>query len=252
METPQSTPKKVAVISGGFGYVGFATATKLAEEGYSVALLYKNTNEEEVKLKMSTLVEGGHGAYKCDLANELDVTNILDRIESEQGPISAAVHAAGQKPDRKKLFLTTQVELEVQLQNNVVASFNFLTQCAKKLKEHGEGVLIGVTTIGVLVPEATKSLGAYIPAKYAVQGMLTMLKDELHPYNVRVYSIAPGFMPEGMNADIPKAFVQMIEAKSGGKGLASAGVIADTVLSLTKGEKEADSFTVSIAPEYGM
>lgn len=252
METLRPTLKKVAVISGGFGYVGFVTAKRLVKAGYTVALLYKNTSKEEVTTQMSALLGGGHRAYKCDLTNELEVTDIIHQIEVEQGPISLAVHAAGQKPDRKKLFLTTGEELQAQLQSNVTGSFNFLIQCAKKLKDHSEGVLIGITTIGVLVPEAAKSLGAYIPAKYAVQGMLTMLKDELYPFNVRVYSIAPGFMPEGMNRDIPRAFVQMIESKSVGKNLANAEDIADKVLALTEEVQEADSFTIPIAPEYGM
>ncbi len=252
METSLPTSKKVAVISGGFGYVGFVTAKRLAKAGYTIALLYKNTSKEETSTQMRDLLGGGHRAYKCDLANELDVIGTINQIEVEQGPISVAVHAAGQKPDRKKLFLTTGEELQIQLQNNVVASFNFLVQCAKKLKEQGEGVLIGVTTIGVLVPEATKSLGAYIPAKYAVHGMLTMLRDELYPFNVRVYSIAPGFMPKGMNRDIPKAFAQIIEAKSVGKSLAKAEDIADKVLALSEAPQEADSLIIPIAPEYGM
>ncbi len=251
MNTEDRT-KKIAVISGGFGYVGLAVARRLSKAGFSLALLYKNTTEEECATRLKELTGEGHRAYKCDLTNAEEVANILSLIEQEQGTITIAVHAAGQKPDRKKLHLTTLQELESQLQNNVVASFNFLTAFGKNLKEHRSGVLVGITTIGLVVPDATKSLGGYIPAKYAVQGMLTMLRDELAPSGVRVYAIAPGFMPDGMNADIPKAFVQMIEAKVPDKKLAQASDIADKIQMLYDMPPENDVFVIPIAPEYGM
>jgi NAD(P)-dependent dehydrogenase (short-subunit alcohol dehydrogenase family) len=79
-----------------------------------------------------------------------------------------------------------------------------------------------------------------------------MLRDELAPSGVRVYAIAPGFMPDGMNADIPKAFVQMIEAKVPDKKLAQASDIADKIQMLYDTPPENDVFVIPIAPEYGM
>lgn len=244
------TQKKIAVISGAFGYVGLEVAKELSAIGFSIAFLYNSTPVTEVNDIVKNFSEEEHKAYKCDLSNSQEVNLIINQIEEEQGTITVAVHAAGKKPVRKKLHLTTSEELESQLNNNVIGSFNFLTACAKKLKEHKNGLLIGITTVGVIVPEATKSLGAYIPAKFAVQGMLTMLKDELAPYNVRVHSIAPGFMPNGMNADIPKAFVEMIQTNTSTKELAKANDVAKLVVDLYQNFTKYNTLTIPIAPEY--
>jgi NAD(P)-dependent dehydrogenase (short-subunit alcohol dehydrogenase family) len=248
----ENTLKKVAVVSGGFGYVGLEIIKQLSLNNFLVAVLYNTASEEKVSTHMKELSGDGHVAYACNLNDAQSVEAVFDLIEKKQGAISLCVHSAGQKPERKKLHLTTLEELREQLENNVITSFNFLTNAAKKLKEHKAGMLVGVTTIGVIIPEATKSLGAYIPAKYAVQGMLTMLKDEMLPYGVEVYSIAPGFMSGGMNSDIPQAFVQMIQAKTVKKELASAKRIAETIINLCCKKIQSSSLTIPIAPEYNL
>jgi NAD(P)-dependent dehydrogenase (short-subunit alcohol dehydrogenase family) len=245
------TERKVAVISGGTGYVGSKVAERLSEEGFIIALLCHRSGEEVVEAIIKRLSGDGHKAYNCDLSDTHQVVSLFQSIEKDLGNVGLCVHAAGKKPERKKLHTTTLDEARDQLENNVITSFNFLTIAARILKEHKEGVIIGVTTIGVIKSEATKSLGAYIPAKYAVQGMLTMLRDELSPYNVSVYSLAPGFMREGMNADIPSAFVQMVQEKSASKKLATAEDVAETVVRLYKKDSSTQGdLTISIAPEY--
>lgn len=246
-----NTQQKIAVISGGTGYVGFEVARKLSDDGMLIAVLYHQKSEEEVKGMMKTLKGAGHNAYMCNLEDSDNVKQTLELIEKEMGNIYACVHTAGKKPKRKQLSLSTLEDLKEQLDGNVITSFNFLSACSEKLKEHKEGVMIGITTIGVVLPEATKSLGAYIPAKYAIQGMLTMFREELVPYSVRVYSVAPGFMEEGMNGDIPKAFVEMIKEKSPTKQITSVEDVANVISKLCSDNTVKD-FNIPIAKEYGL
>lgn len=242
--------KRIAVISGGTGYVGFEVAKKLANDGMLVAVLYHTKPKEEVEEMMKILKGDGHRAYLCNLEDADNVKQVLELIEKEIGNIYACIHTAGKKPKRKQLSLSTLEDLKEQLDGNVITSFNFLSACALKLKEHKEGVMIGITTIGVILPEATKSLGAYIPAKYAIQGMLTMFKEELASYSVRVYSVAPGFMEEGMNSDIPKAFVEMIKEKSPTKKIITAIDVADKIAYLCSPSSiNVTDLTFLISPE---
>lgn len=213
--------KKVAIVSGGTGYVGSAIVKKLIADGFSVASLYNSP-------KIAKLNE-----YKCDLRNEDEVRKTIEKIEIDMGEIYACVHTAGTKPDRKQLHLSRTEDLKVQFETNVFGSFNFLSACALKMKKIG-GVVIAITTEGVVNPKATKSLGAYIAAKYALQGMLNAFREELVSNSIRVYSIAPGFMEGGMNKDIPKAFVEMIKKNSPNGSIRQASDIAEIVSSLCK------------------
>ena len=138
--------------------------------------------------------------------------------------------------------------MDSQVEGTILTSFNILRHVAKKLQAYKEGVIIAITTAGVVIPQASQSLGAYTLAKYAVQGMLVMLKEELKNSGVRVYSVAPGFMEGGMNSDIPKAFVEIIKSKSATKKITSGEEVATKVLELCIGHEE--NLTHSIAPEY--
>lgn len=248
----QNSQKKVAVITGGFGYVGSVIAKQLSSQGFLVALVYNTADKEKRDRVMGSLIGEGHMDYYSSLQSVTDTEELLQKIEKDMGVISVCVHTAGKKPERKKLHLTTVEDLHSQIENTIIASFVFLTACSRLLKQNQKGLLIGITTIGVIVPEATKSLGAYIPAKYAVQGMLTMLKDELAPYHVEVHSIAPGFMSGGMNSDIPQAFVKMVQSKTSHNELASADTIAKTIVDLCNKSLSCDALTIPIAPEYNL
>lgn len=241
---------KVAVISGGMGYVGQEVALQFVKAGIKVALIYNNTTKKEIDIFLKKLGNGSQ-AYKCDLAEINQVNSVLNKIEKEMDQIYLCIHTAGIKPIRKQIHLTSKSELDSQMSGAFVSAFNFLSVCTQKLKQNKCGVILAITTIGVLIPGATRSLGAYIPAKFALQGMLTMLKDELSPYNIRVYSVAPGFMDGGMNKDIPQAFKEIIIKNSITKKITSAKEVAKKILTICENQNE-NRLTMPISPEYGL
>lgn len=247
-----SLNKKIVVISGGSGYVGSSIVKKLAEEGMKIIILHRDFSLESTRKIIETLPGEGHGMYACRLDDENSVSEVIRTIEENEGDIYACIYAAGEKPVRKKIIQTTQKEMLSQFTSTTLGGFNLLSLCGKKMKERREGVIIGITTAGVVVASAAQSLGAYTPAKYALQGVLVMLKHELAPYGVRVYSVAPGFMEGGMNSDIPQAFVELVRQKSKSKTLLTRENLAAKVTELcyplaSSGETE---LTVLLAPEY--
>jgi 3-oxoacyl-[acyl-carrier protein] reductase len=243
-----SLSKKVIVISGGTGYVGSSVGKVLSEAGASIALLYHAATEEKVTAILNSFTGDTHRAYACDLQDEHAVITTLEMIEKEQGAIYGCVHTAAGKPLRKKFVDTPNEDFDKQVNATLRTSFNLLRHIGKRLQLHNEGVIIAITTAGVVVPQATVSLGAYTAAKYGVQGILTMLKEELRTSGVRVHSVAPGFMSGGMNSDIPLAFVEMITQKSPTKTLASSEMVALKVLALCTSHDE--TLTHLLAPEY--
>lgn len=242
--------QKVAVVSGALGYVGSAISATLASAGFRIAALYHDSSEEDVRTFLAQLPGSGHQAYQCDLEDSVAVGRVLDSVEKECGTPYACIHAAGTLPKRKQLHLSTVEDLREQFEVNVFGSFNFLSACAARLKSAGRGVLIGITTASVVSQTNTKARGAYSPMKFAVQGMLVALREELAPFSVRVYSVAPGVLPGGLNKDTPAAFLDMFKSKSPTKTLASASDVAEVVSSLCSGTSAHTSdLTVLVAPE---
>lgn len=246
----KQTKKRIAVISGGTGYVGFEVAKKLSNDGMIIAMLYYNTTKDEVSNKLSVLEGKGHRAYSCNLADEDAIKKTVDMIEEEMGDIYACIHTAGVMPKPKQLYLSTSKDLREQFDVNVFGSFNFLSACALKLKDHKKGIIIGITTAGVVTRTNTKARGAYSSIKFALQGMLVALKEELSPYNIRVYSVAPGFMEGGMNSSMPKAFVEIVKNSSPTKMITNASEVAEKISFLCSDNSvNIKELTFLIAPE---
>jgi len=240
---------RLAIVAGGMGYVGSAMVRRLAKSGMKVAVLYHIATPKEVSGLLSEL--SGHGsAYSCDLKDAALVERTMEKIVKEQGMPYVCIDAAGSMPQQKQLNLSTVGEVRAELEGSVIRDFIFLKSCAFQLKKNREGIIIGITTAGVVTPVNTKARGAYSMQKFALQGMLVALKEELAPYGINVYSIAPGVLPGGLNRDTPKAFLDIVRAKSASGKIAEASDIADIVASLCTGSDRSEvPFTILIAPE---
>jgi len=245
-----NTQKRIAVISGGTGYVGFEVAKKLAEDGMSVAILYHTKSKEEVEGMVKTLKADGHHSYVCNLEDADNVKQTLELIEKEMGNIYACIHTAGVIPKPKQLHLSSLKDLQEQFEVNVFGSFNFLMSAATILKEHKQGVIIGIITANVVTQNNTKARGAYSVVKFALQGMLVALKEELKASNVRVYSIAPGVMEGGMNSSTPRAFIEIVRNSSPTKKLTDANEVANKISFLCGDDSiNVSELTFLLAPE---
>lgn len=232
---------KLIVISGANGYVGKALVKKLLEEGYSVACIVRTEIHNESPSSICRY-------YSCDLRSVEATENIIETIIKTQGSIFGCIHAAGGKPTRKDMISVTREDLQEQLIGTLMTGVTLLQTVAKYLKKQKEGVLIGITTSGVVIPSALKHLGSYGIAKMAFQGFLETMQDELKNSSVRVYSVAPGFMEGGMNKEMPRIFVDMIKHGSKSGSLATAEDVAEKISSLLIGDDN-KMVTHLIAPE---
>jgi len=241
--------KKVVAVSGAMGYLGQAIVRTLAQEGYAVAILFRSNPPEEVDAFLSSLPPAGCKAFACDLKSEQEAARAFEEIKRDMGPLYACIHAAGEMPRMKQLNQLTAEEFKQEIESSLMPSFNFLARGAAHLKERKEGVLVGITTAGVVTERNTKARGAYSPMKFALQGLLVALREELAQSGVRVYSVAPGVMPGGLNEKTPQAFLDMVRALIPNKELMTAQRVAQTVLQLVAEETARPEMTILLAPE---
>src|SRR5690606_10328249 len=82
-----------AVISGAGSGIGRATAVRLAERGYAVALCGRRRDRlEETRDRLSG---DHHTVHPVDLTDPVAVGEAAGRIVEEHGPVVALVHCAG-------------------------------------------------------------------------------------------------------------------------------------------------------------
>jgi NAD(P)-dependent dehydrogenase (short-subunit alcohol dehydrogenase family) len=214
--------KKPVVISGLGGYVGTALKALLDEAGF-----------EPVS------VEG-------DITDAGNVEKEALRIAATYPQLSGLVHCVSAPLVRKPLLDESEGEFESQFRANVLGAFTFCKYFAPLLTT-GSAV-VGITTIGADIPRPNSSVGSYLAAKYGLKGLLRVLTAELKEKGIRVYAVAPAFMPGGLNADMPKAAADFIVQKSAPEDVTTPAEVAGVVRMLLSGDGAPESGVSVIVP----
>src|SRR5262245_2425139 len=79
--------KKVAIVTGGFGDLGYAAAKRLAEEGCKVALF-------DIVDDPSRAEGIGCVSWKVDIRQESELEKACEEVEASLGPVSILVNTA--------------------------------------------------------------------------------------------------------------------------------------------------------------
>ncbi len=186
----------VAVIAGGGGGFGSATARELNAAGARVLLL--DLDEEKGEAVAADLGEGA-AFVRTDVTDPASVEAALERAEA-LGPIRIAVIAhggpgAGRTLDRENRPLELDRFRQV-VEIFLVGSFNLLSRCASRMastepQADGErGVIINTASIAAF--EGTIGQAAYSAAKGGIVGMTLPIARDLAAVGVRCVTIAPG------------------------------------------------------------
>lgn len=197
MDTNKPT-KPLAVISGGTGYIGSAIATELRKNGWQTIALSRDTAPTT-------------DVYVCDVTNEKEVHECMTNIVSTYGPLSALIHAASPSLERIPMLSVSTASFDAALNTNVRAAFLLAKEAIPHMQKNA--AFIGITTQAI-EKDIPQPSGAYLPAKYALRGFLRALAAETGESGIRVYAVSPGFLPGGLNSDLPQTVQEFLARKS--------------------------------------
>lgn len=196
LTTDKQLASRIALITGGAGGLGLATAHRLAEIGCTVVvadLSLAAANEAAAALPGS-----GHVGIALDVGSEPSVVEAFEFIERELGPLAILCTFAGvlgNAPDGNQPPLT---ETSLALWNgtfavNATGTFLCLREYARRRAarpvEHGR--VITVSSSGAQLG-GYQAKAAYCASKGAVLSLTKAAARELAPLGITVNSIAPG------------------------------------------------------------
>ncbi|PPI83315.1 short-chain dehydrogenase [Marinobacter maroccanus] len=183
---------KVAVITGGSVGIGAATATRMAEEGASVAIL--DVQDSEGKTLAKELADRGLKAdyWHCDVGKEQEVKRVLDDVAKTFGSLTVLVNNAGIAGANKPTHELTEEEWDHVQTVNVKGVFFCTKHAIPHMKKAGIGSIINLSSIYGLVSAPD------IPPYHASKGAVRLMsKTDALLYaaeNIRCNSIHPGFI----------------------------------------------------------
>lgn len=183
---------KLALVTGGGTGIGLGISKALIDAGARVVITGRR---EEVLLDaVATLGEqASHIVF--DITDKENIPALILSITQKFGPIDILVNNAGvhlKKPAQE----TTDLDFAHILNTNLLSVFALTRACASQMIERGNGsiVLIG-SMAGVF---GVDKVIAYGTSKSALSGLMNGLVTEYSKYNVRINTIAPGWIESPM------------------------------------------------------
>lgn len=184
--------RKIAIVTGGSVGIGAATATRMAQEGASVAVL--DILDAEGRMLVSGLVERGINAayHHCNVASEASVDAAISSVVATFGRLDILVNNAGISGANKPTHELTEQEWDHVQSINVKGVFFCTKHSIPHLKAAGGGSIINLSSIYGLISAAD------VPPYHASKGAVRLMTktDALiyAPDRIRVNSIHPGFI----------------------------------------------------------
>jgi NAD(P)-dependent dehydrogenase (short-subunit alcohol dehydrogenase family) len=213
----------VALVTGGASGIGAATTAQLRDAGARVAVLDVQAREGQ-----------GDLAIKCDVGDESQVIESVQRVVDELGAPSAAVLAAGIAGMSPILQMSTEEWDRVQ-RVNLRGVFLCLREAARAMVAAKQpGAIVAVGSVSGIVSD--RGIVHYSTTKAAVHQLARVAAAEMGPRGIRVNAIAPGCTDTPMFAVTDKldGYQEMVSERAALGRVGSAEEVAAAIVALLR------------------
>lgn len=192
--------ERVILITGANGALGDAAARSCAAAGATVVLLGRRVPKLQRLHDALAAIGPQPAIYPLDLlgATPADYAEMATRIGDEMGHLDGVLHAAAEFQGLTPLQNTDPSEFVNAMHVNVGAPFLLTQACLPLLRRAPDSAVVFVMDDPQRVGRAY--WGGYGVAKFALQGLLRVLADELEQSSVRVSALQPGPMQTPLRA----------------------------------------------------
>lgn len=212
-------PVRAALVTGAARGLGEGIARRLLQDGWAVLL---TDITSEVSATAATLAresgvpEGRAVGLVADVANEAQVEHAIATALSTFGRLDLAVANAGIGGKEVDLIDLDPAEFDRIVSINLKGVYLTARAAGRIMREAREGVIVTISSIFGVQPYPRTAI--YSATKAGVIALTRAFSLEMAPYNVRVNTIAPGYMAtemqwEGLRARAAQAGITFEEER---------------------------------------
>ena len=192
---------KIAVVTGSGSGIGQAIAERLAQEGASLVVDYRDHIEQAQDTQQKIAAAGGRSILvQADVSKLADCTNLIDQAWQQLGSCDILVNNAGIEKSANFIDVT-EADFDAVMDVNFKGAF-FLTQAfVRKLvaaKRPGRVINISSVHEDMVFPH----FSTYCASKGAMRMLMRDLCVELGPLGITVNNIAPCAINTPINASL--------------------------------------------------
>lgn len=182
--------QKVALVIGGSGGIGKATALALGREGAKIAVAARR--EAEGSAVAEEIVRGGGAAFciPADINDEAQITRAVQKTVETFGRLDFAVNVPGITGQVTPLAECSNENWDQVIRTNLTAYFWCMRAEVRQMLTQGGGAIVNISSsIG---RRSFAGLGAYGASKRALESLTETTALEYAKQGIRVNAIAPG------------------------------------------------------------
>jgi NAD(P)-dependent dehydrogenase (short-subunit alcohol dehydrogenase family) len=211
---------KAAIITGGEGSIGMATARAFAAEGARVFLA--GISEPDLKAGAAELGAGTAAWTVADVTDSAQVKAAVKAAVMRFGRLDVVIANAGISGATAPVADYPEEAFDQTLAVHVRGAF-LLCKYAVPYLTAGASVIITSSVVGLI---SAPNIAGYSTAKHAQVGLMRTLARELAPRGIRVNTIHPG--------PVDNEFQHRIEVVATGTGREEAAAIFEQMIPLAR------------------
>jgi NAD(P)-dependent dehydrogenase (short-subunit alcohol dehydrogenase family) len=182
----QSVEGKVAFITGASSGIGLGQARVFHEAGMKVVIGYIRDDQIGPALESFKTGKDRVHAIKVNVIDRAAMKAAADEIESKFGKVHLLSNNAGIGP-LTRLMQTEPKDFDQTVAVNLTGVFNGIHEFLPRIRKHGEGGhVVTTSSMSGILPTEGGGAGAYTATKFAVVGMMEVLRSELDAAKINV------------------------------------------------------------------
>jgi 3-oxoacyl-[acyl-carrier protein] reductase len=190
---------KRALVTGGSRGIGAATAVLLAECGADVGIGYRSRQQDAAEIVQRLADRGVRAfAHAADLSSLAGTGSLFDRAEREFGGLDIFIGNAGIWPPADVALADMTDEQWRRTMNENTDAMFYTTRAAARRLERGGRIVLVSSTAG---QRGEAYHADYAASKGAMISFVKSLAVELAQKEIKVNSVAPGWVDTEMVAD---------------------------------------------------
>ncbi len=204
--------ERVAIVTGGARGIGKAIVETLAKKGIRVIANY-NKSEEKAKILKEELEKENIkiDIFQADVSKKVECKKLIQYVINQYGKIDILVNNAG----ISKIQLIDEVTEEdwnEMIYTNLYSAFCMCQEAIPYMINRKSGTIINISSVWGIVGASQEVV--YSITKAGMDGLTKALAKEVGPSNIRVNSIAPGYIETDMNKEFSEEVLEQIKEET--------------------------------------
>jgi 3-oxoacyl-[acyl-carrier protein] reductase len=198
--------KPVLIISGGSRGLGRGIVEDLLRKGYYIAT-FSRTKTDFIENALNSQQKQNFYWETVDVLDFLALERFVKNVVTKYGRLNGLINNVGMAADGV-LSLMNDSTIEDLLNVNLRSVIALTKICIKPLLLQNKGAIINISSIIGL--RGYSGLAVYSATKAGLDGLTRSLARELGTRNIRVNSIAPGYLETEMTKGLSKVQLNQI------------------------------------------